>query len=63
MRGEGRYSCNMVDVYSKKTHSYNISQIRSGNSKPELLPPCHSGPDPVSGTVGSEIFLLLHKND
>ena len=27
----------MADVHNKKTRSYNMSQIRSGNTKPELL--------------------------
>jgi len=27
----------MADVHSKKVRSYNMSQIRSGNTKPELL--------------------------
>ena len=31
------YLHNMADVHNKKTRSYNMSQIRSGNTKPELL--------------------------
>ncbi len=27
----------MADVHDKKTRSYNMSQIRSGNTKPEML--------------------------
>ena len=27
----------MADVHNKKTRSYNMSQIRSGNTKPEML--------------------------
>ena len=27
----------MVDVHSKEVRSYNMSRIRSGNTKPELL--------------------------
>src|ERR1700704_5578770 len=27
----------MADVHSKETRSYNMSRIRSGNTKPELL--------------------------
>ncbi|MCY7311542.1 MAG: very short patch repair endonuclease [Chitinophagaceae bacterium] len=27
----------MADVHNKKTRSYNMSHIRSGNTKPELL--------------------------
>jgi len=27
----------MADVHDKKTRSYNMSRIRSGNTKPELI--------------------------
>src|ERR1035437_7134741 len=29
--------CNMADVHDKKTRSYNMSHIKSKNTKPELL--------------------------
>ena len=29
--------CSMADVYTKKVRSYNMSQIRSKNTKPELV--------------------------
>ena len=32
-----QYLYGMADVHDKKTRSYNMSQIKSGNTKPELL--------------------------
>lgn len=31
------YFCNMADIHDKQTRSYNMSQIRSKDTKPELL--------------------------